>query len=714
VPLTYEVAQIVYHTQESDLTESFAESPYGFSVLNRLGLDAEAVSHFLSSRKNKIASTAIIFPGSERVTGPRYARAIFKGDAEFAQFLFTLSVQEKEFIGAAEWVSRLSERRKRQERWWGKDQLGKIPGIGKSWAYGQIFTLKQYSEEFEFGIAPEESTVQKEIEELEGVLARSKEANALIVADPGTGEMNIVYGLVGKIQKGTSLPSLEGKRVFKLNVNAIIDAFGEKAAFEKEFLKVLTEAQSAGNIILVIADLPGVLESARSIGSEISGLMYPFLVSSDLQVIGVSGKERFHESIERNVGLMNAFEVVRLEQEDEGSVIFFLEEEILRMETRTSLFFTYQAVQAIAESAARFFSEGSAIDKAKDLMLELPAVVRRAKRNIVLKADVLSLVEAKTGVPAEGVVKKDEQQKLLNLEAILHQRVIGQEEAIIAISNAMRRARAGLRNPNKPIGSFLFLGPTGVGKTETAKALSETFFGAAAPMLRLDMSEYAGADALSRLIGSYEAGRAGVLASMLRDQKYGVLLLDEFEKTTPEVMNLFLQILDEGFFSDMLGKKVSARNVIVIATSNAGSDVIFKSVQEGKNLENEKSRIIDALIARASFKPELLNRFDGVILFHPLTQSEVAKVAVLLIDRLSKLMKEQGVHLQVTDDLVHFIAEEGYDPKFGARPMQRVLQESVEKLLAEKMIRGDIRKGATVELVTSATNPTGLEVRAVA
>jgi ATP-dependent Clp protease ATP-binding subunit ClpA len=231
-------------------------------------------------------------------------------------------------------------------------------------------------------------------------------------------------------------------------------------------------------------------------------------------------------------------------------------------------------------------------------------------------------------------------------------------------------------------------------------------------MLRLDMSEYSGGDALNRLIGSFEGKKAGVLATMLRDQKYGVLLLDEFEKTTPEVLNLFLQILDEGFFSDMLGKRVNARNVIVIATSNAGSNEIFKLVGEGKNLTESKGALIDTIVSAGIFKPELINRFDGVILFHPLGKEQLVHIARLMAERLGKQLSEQGLRLRVTDDLLQFLVREGFDEKFGARPMNRVLQERVEKLLADELIRGAITKGSTVEFVASEAAPGGLEVRA--
>ena len=712
LPLTFAVAQIVYHT-EDDVTAGFARSPQGQHIFKRLGLDYLAVAHFLSSRKNRLLPNGMMFPGGVRVTLLTYARAVFGADKELSQFLFSLGVQEKEYVGAATWVEKVEERRKRFERFWGKDVLGRIPSIGRTWSYGQIFTLQKYAEEFTFGIPPSESGVSKEIDGVESVLARNKGANAMIVAESGSGELNIVYGLVEKIKKGTVLPPLEGKKIFRVMGGDLVDAFPTKQAFENEFVKIMDEAVHAGNIIILFQDMPGFVENTKNVGSDLASLLYPYLTSQNIQIIGIADRFRFHERIENNTALMNSFEVVRLEERDTLTIIALLEEEVFHIERGTGLFFTYQALEAVAESAERYFTEGVLLDKARDILAELPAKMKKEKRYIVTKNDVLSLVETKSGVPQEGMVKAAEKDKLLNLERVLEGRIIGQHEAIVAIANAMRRARAGLRNPGRPIGSFLFLGPTGVGKTETAKVLSEVFFGLEAPMLRLNMFEYAGEGALARLVGSFESGKPGALASLLRDHKYGVLLLDEFEKTSPEVLNMFLQILDEGVFTDMVGKKVNARNVIIIATSNAGSDLIFELVGSGKNIESAKDTIIETIIKNGTFKPELVNRFDDVILFHPLQESDLKSIARLLIQKLGTRLKEQGIRLNVTDDLVAFVAKGGFDQKFGARPMNRVLQDHVEKLLAEKLIRGEIQKGATVEVYSSHDGLDSLAIREV-
>jgi ATP-dependent Clp protease ATP-binding subunit ClpA len=314
---------------------------------------------------------------------------------------------------------------------------------------------------------------------------------------------------------------------------------------------------------------------------------------------------------------------------------------------------------------------------------------------------VYQVVSDKTGIPA-GPIQDEERDLLMHLEEKLHQQVIGQEAAIKAIARTMRRARAGIQSSEKPIGSFLFLGPTGVGKTETAKALATIFFGSEAAMLRLDMSEYSGQDALIRLLGDGET--SGVLPDMLREHPYAVLLLDEFEKATRSVHDLFLQVLDEGVFTDARGGKVNARNTIVIATSNAGSQLIIKTVQQRQTLAHLEQEIINSIIKDGIFRPELINRFDSTIIFEPLTQVEQGHVARLMLSGLYERIKERGFELTISDDLMNLLVEKGYSPEFGARPMQRAMQDLIEEAVARKIISGDAQKGDTIMLTKADVN----------
>jgi ATP-dependent Clp protease ATP-binding subunit ClpC len=296
-----------------------------------------------------------------------------------------------------------------------------------------------------------------------------------------------------------------------------------------------------------------------------------------------------------------------------------------------------------------------------------------------------------------GVIGKVEQDKLMHLETILRTRVIGQDDAVASIADAIRRARSGINDPKRPIGTFLFMGPTGVGKTETAKALAESYFGNAENMLRFDMSEYQEEDGFDKLVGSFEKNEPGLLTSHLRASPYALVLLDEFEKSNPKIRNLFLQILDEGFFTDYLGHKVNMRNTIIIATSNAGANLIWDAVNKGIDPVSLKKEIFTSIQTAGLYSPELLNRFDEVVIFHPLGPDVLSKIArIRLQDLAARLAASKNITLAISDPLVEAVAKAGYDAAFGARPMNRVIQDKVEKLIANKIIQGEATSGGTV------------------
>lgn len=350
----------------------------------------------------------------------------------------------------------------------------------------------------------------------------------------------------------------------------------------------------------------------------------------------------------------------------------------------------------MAKSAEQYFQGEATADKGVDLLIEIVPWAIGHGKTLIGRAEVLEFVREKTSIPL-GAIGGDEREKLLQLESRLHERVIGQELAIKSISGALRRSRTGVRNEKRPIGSFLFLGPTGVGKTETAKALATVIFGREETMMRLDMSEFQGADALNRLIGSFAENKAGILANLLRQTSYGVLLLDEFEKTHRDVLNLFLQILDEGFFSDMSGKRVNARNIIFIATSNAGADLVWKMVGKDIDPSTRRDELINHLVGSGAFRPELLNRFDDIIIFHPLSAVQLAAVAKLLLERLRQRLRERGIDFVINSPLVEQVVALGTNQLFGARPMLRFIQDNLEQKIADSLIRGDLSAGSKIE-----------------
>lgn len=695
--LRFDVAKVAISGYNEPVLD-FLASRYGSAVMFRLGLSSQEVLAFIKDR----AQPAGIFEipqTDEPVSLQDFAKALLQYDEGLKHFLLAHKIEVDDFTGAAHWVSRIESDYKEYLRWWGKDALGRIPGIGKDWGYGEIVRLSRYavpiSRHPAFSSGSGGAFGKHEAEEIERILSRGRESNVLLVGEEGVPKLAPLARLQRKISIGTVLPPLEHKQIYIFNGAPFVAAMKEKAMFETELTKLLSEAARAGNIIFVFDNFEKCYEGARALNSDVLSIIDPFLTSKNIQIVAIVELGAFRQVFEPNAKVKERFERVLITEAGVSGSMPILEGEAVRAEARSGVVFTYPALRTVAESAERYFFEGVMPDKAIDLLVELVPKMKSVGKHIILREDVLDLVSQKTGI-AISEAKGEERTKLLKLEEILHERIVGQEEAVTAISGALRRARSGISSQNRPIGSFLFLGPTGVGKTETTKALAQAFFGDEKTVVRLDMSEYNSEDALNRLIGTFEGGKAGVLASLIREHPYGVLLLDEFEKTTREVHDLFLQVLDEGFFTDVSGKRVNARNLLIIATSNAGSDLIWSMAQEGKTLG--KDAVITEIIKRAIFKPELLNRFDGVILFHPLGQEHLKIIAKLQLQKLGERLKEKGLEFVITDPLIDFLVSVGQDPKFGARPMNRAIQEKVEQVIAEKMLRGEIEAGSKIEL----------------
>lgn len=699
--MDFDLAYCINRMSPNDITGSFYNLLLGSRFLLRTGIKREALDEFLKNRKQILTSNNFSCDTSDGVINlVDFVTSMYDSDPEYQKFLLGQGILKKDMIAIATWIMEIHASRHRLEGWWLKDSLDRIPNIGQSWSYGDAYTLYKYERPLarvstlRYGVRA--GYGDEELKEVENILSKDRQGNVMFVGDDFSGQLQVIAKLKDYILTGDVPLELKNKKIVVLDVDYLTSSKGAKADFEGELINILRESINAGNIILVIDNMPAFVNSVMSFGSDISTLLEPYLSSTILKIVALSSVDSYHSVLERNSIFTQSFEVVKMKDVDDLSVIKILQNEITKYEAQ-GMFFTFLALTEIANSAVRYFPNAIMPDKAIDLISEIVPKVLASGKTIVDKEDVLKLVHDKTGIPT-GEVSKDEKDKLLNLEDILKKRVVGQEEAVVAISNSMRRARSGIENPNRPLGSFLFLGPTGVGKTETTKALAEVFFGDATHIMRLDMSEYSGFDSVAKLTGSFESKQPGVLSSMLREKPYGVLLLDEFEKTTKEVMNLFLQILDEGFFSDMSGKKVIARNLIIIATSNAGSDIIWQAMKDGKDLAESKDTIVDSIIAQKIYTPELLNRFDGVVLFHPLTSDNLRKIAEISLDKLKSRLAEKGIDLVVNDELVDFVAKKGSDPKFGARPINRAISDEVEQIIAKKIISGSAVKGSQVIL----------------
>ncbi len=696
---TYDAAKVILKNT-TDATSAFFESAFGAAVLLRSGIIPSVAAAFLETPRLKIHANSIILPEDRIFTIIDLGKHLVSHDQAFAQFLKHEGVSFETFTGALTWVISTYHQEKRHLRTWSKDNLSKTNGLGREWTYGVAYMLQRFSRDIRTSAIFSTLTnntpyASEKVEEIEAILSQAKTANVLLVGEAGVGKIDLIMEVERRINSGTALDAITQKHIIVLDTNRLLATYGNKQELEVALINLFDEALHSGNIIIVIENLSTLLQETEALGVYLSELLDEYLASPFIHVIATDTPGGYHSVLEPRGGFVRRFKEVLIESADTSATVRVLQGIALKNERIYNTIFTYSSLEAIAIAADRYIVEGVMPDKAVQLLVEIATKAAAADEDVVDANLVYEIVSEKTGVPA-GPIKEEERDLLLHLEDKLHLQVIGQERALDAIARTMRRARAGIQSTDKPIGSFLFLGPTGVGKTETAKALANIFFGGEHKLQRLDMSEFSGGDALFQLLG--DASQSGVLPDMLREHPYCVLLLDEFEKANRSVHDLFLQILDEGVFTDGRGSKVNARNTIIIATSNAGSQLIMRTVQQRKELSHLTQEIIDGIIRDGLFRPELINRFDSTIIFEPLTITEQSSVAQLMLGGLYHRVADKGYELAVTDDLMELLVQKGYSPEFGARPMQRVLQDVIEEKIAQKIISGVVHVGDTITL----------------
>lgn len=703
--INYSLSELLFFTDEIDVSRALFESKIGQLVLIRSGISPDNFENFIYSERSPIMASALNF-GNDPVDLLSYLNVLYESDKFLQSFFSQNSINKEEFLGAVSWVMKTEEQKRRKERFWSRENLGTIPSIGTSWSYGTSVELGQYGVLFEnmtnvSSLDIENGYRQREILSLENILERRQEANAIIIDDDEEVARDIVGRLVKRIKLGVSLPSLEHKNVIELDWNTLVADFKNKNELEREILTILNQTILAGNIILYVRDLSGFVSCLKNLGINLPSLLSPFLASSDLQIIASATNSDFHFFIETNSTLLERFERIIPDQVGVPVAMSIVLEQVPNIENQYGIIFSYPAILALVNSAERFITYGEMPGKALDMLIEIAPWAVEKKIVILKENDISIFVSEKTGITT-GAVKEKEAEKIEHLEELLHKRVVGQEEAVNGIASAIRRARSGVANPKRPLASFLFIGPTGVGKTEVSKALAESFFGSSTggekKMVRFDMSEYNGPKALPQLIGDFAMNKSGLLASKIRDNPYGVLLLDEFEKAAPDVLDLFLQILDEGIFTDALGRQVNCRNLIIIATSNAGSSLIWETIRSGNNLSKSKDLIVNSIIKDKIFRPELLNRFDGIIFFHPLQNNELENVARLGLEKLARRLKDQNIEFIINGDVIKFLVEKGSDPQFGGRAINRAIQNEIEDLIARKIVSGKAKPGSKIEI----------------
>lgn len=552
---------------------------------------------------------------------------------------------------------------------------------------------------------------------LEGIL-KADASNVLIVGEAGSGKEHLVKALAYHCFSGNLGTYLNFKRVYELLVGPFLAGTTNRADLEVRLQSIISEVSHSGNVILYIPEFQNVL-GASSYNIDIAGALLPSLKDGNLPIIATMSTGNYKTYMQKNA-LKEVFTVVELPEPDVSTAIQMVMGDADTIEEKYKVLISYRAVSSAVELAGKYLTDQVLPGSAMSLLETVANVVAQNKdratfantrRRMVLESDVVKKAEELAHV-AIAMPSEDEIQLLLHLEDRLRERVIAQEEGVKAIAEAMRRVRSGMKTNERPV-SFLFLGPTGVGKTETAKALADFYYGGEKHIIRLDMSEYATADGVKRLLGAPpgQGNERGELTDKVHDNPTSLILLDEFEKADPQIHNLFLQVLDDGRLTDNKGVTVSFRNCIIIATSNAGSEFIREQVEKKTPLDKKfQQQLLDLLQKNGLFKPELLNRFDEIITFKPLGEETVTKVVKLLLDQITKLLTKQDITIAFDEAVIEKIVKEGFDPEFGARPLRRFIQDSIEDLIAQKKLTNEITRGKKVTVSVDGTGAIALAV----
>ncbi len=632
--------------------------------------------------------------GSKYIEPVHFFVACLKLTPDIENYLLKLNLTIDDFEKALIFLE-MREHGKRPVFLWDSDfAIHHLKGVNRGWLGAPTPVLDSVSEDLtktalKTGYANFVGRSAK-VSELINVLSEESRSDVVIVGAPGSGKTSLIDYLAKQIIKGDAPEALATKRLVSMDLTKLLSGMRTQGDLADRLKEIFDEVNLSQNVIIVVEEIHNLGIGEAGVNMNLYSLLSPYIERANSQFIGTTEPENYTRIIEKNGAFARLFTKIELPPATESDSIEILENRAIEIEKKRKIRTTYIAIKKTVELSDRLIKNRVLPDSA---IATLDEAVTLASEGWINYKTIKTVLTRRSNIPVTELGAEGNK-RLLDLENLIHQKLIDQEQAVKAVSDSLRRSATGLREQNRPIGSFLFVGPTGVGKTELAKILSEVYFQGSGAFIRFDMSEYQNPESVNRLIG--DSVNAGQLTEAVRNKPYALLLLDEFEKADPKILTLFLQVLDDGRLTDGYGRTVDFTNTIIIATSNAASLTIAQGLRQGKTLESLDNQVQAELLQ--VFRPELINRFDDIILFNPLSNEDLQKIVVLKLAALQKQLKDQGYLVKFSDQLISELARKGFDPVLGARPLRRLIQDSLEADLSKMILENKLMKGTPVSI----------------
>ena len=680
------------------LARALSEVSSAQFLMVRSGLSTQMLAHVLGDDPSVIPLVWSAIKDAQPngvVRGATVIAALTKTSPELVRLLPHLQLDEGDMDKLALWFEHLDEL---VEKHRAPQRTG---GVARDWDFGYTNLLERYGVNVSERIARggmmrvDLESHQSVIDYMVNTFSSGGRQNVALVGPLGVGKTTIVQAFAERLMKvdGGLSGSLRFRQVISLDAASLISTASGRGELEDLLNRLLVEAYHAKNVIICLDDAELFFE--EGVGSvDLSRILLPILEGGALRIVLTMDEQRWLQISSRNPALASVLNRVAVQSSSPDETMLVLEDHLVQVEFRSKVTYMYQAIREALRLSERYFYDQAQPGKAVRVLASASSF---AENGMVTAASVRQAVEQTQGVKVGGSTTSDEKQRLLNLEDLIHQRMINQKRAVHVVADALRRARAGVRNEQRPVGTFLFLGPTGTGKTELAKSLADVYFGGEDRLIRIDLNEFVSAKDVDRLIAD-GATDAMSLSAQVMKQPFSVILLDEIEKAHTSVLTSLLQVLDEGILRDANGREVSFRDAIVIATSNAGAEQIRHHVEAGEELEQFEHELMNELISSGQFRPEFLNRFDETVLFKPLSKEDLFSVIDLMIAGINKTLAVQKVSIVVAEDAKVKLIDLGYDPQLGARPLRRVVQRTVESQVARRLLGGELQPGETLTI----------------